>query len=442
MLREENDLLSRVGLGTPMGNLMRQYWIPALVATELSEPDSPPLRVRLLGEDLIAFRTASGNVGLIQHACMHRGASLFFGRNEADGIRCVYHGWKYGVTGQCVDMPNEPAESNFKDKIKATAYPCVERSGVIWTYMGPRQTPPPLPDLEPNMLAEGEYFVGVTLRECNWLQALEGDIDTSHLGFLHMGALKPERATPGSFEYYIVADRAPRYNVVDTAFGTSYGGYRPAEADTSYWRIAHFLFPFYTMIPTGTLGVQIFVRAWIPVDDEHTMVWVITAPRSRQPSNVTGTTPAGGAQAAGVGGSQAAGVPSGGGNELLPPTSDWLGRFRLKQNKQNDYLIDREAQRSGRSYTGLASVNLEDQAITESMGPIWDRTKEHLGSSDAMVIRTRRRLLQAAEALRDQGVLPPGVDDPSIYRVRSGGVVLPKGVDGLEATKELQKAPA
>lgn len=432
MLREENDVLCHVGPGTPMGKLMRQYWIPALVTTELSTPDGPPMRVRLLGEDLIAFRTTSGNVGLIQNACMHRGASLFFGRNEADGIRCVYHGWKYGVTGQCVEMPNEPTESNFKDKIQARAYPCVERSGVIWTYMGPRQTPPPLPDLEPNMLGEGAYFVGVTLRECNWLQALEGDIDTSHLGFLHMGALKPERATPGSFEYYIVADRAPRYNVVDTEFGTSYGGYRPAEADTTYWRIAHFLFPFYTMIPTGTLGVQIFVRAWVPVDDEHTMVWVITAPRSRQASNVTG--------AAVAGGGQAAGVPIGGGNELLSPTSDWLGRFRLKQNKQNDYLIDREAQRSGRSFTGLAGVNLEDQAITESMGAIWDRTKEHLGSSDAMVIRTRRRLLQAAELLRDQSVLPPGVDDPSIYRVRSGGVVLPKGVDGLEATRDLQRA--
>ena len=424
-----------------MGDLMRQYWIPALASGELPGPDCPPIRVRLLGENLIAFRATSGTVGLIQNACAHRGASLFFGRNEEDGLRCVYHGWKYDVAGQCVDMPNEPPESNpsaslragFKSKIRAVAYPCVERGGVVWTYMGPRATLPPLPDLEPNMLPEGQYSVGVTLRECNWLQALEGDIDTSHLAFLHMGALKLEDAAPGSFDRYIVADRAPRYHVVDTEFGTSYGGYRPAEADTTYWRIAHFLFPFYTMIPTGALGVQIFVRAWVPADDEHVLVWALTAPRSRQGVNPSNTP---GALAADR---QASGAPPGAGAQFLPRTSDWLGRFRLKQNKENDYLIDREEQRT-RSFTGIAGINQQDQAITESMGPITDHSKEHLGSSDVMIIRTRRRLLGAAEALRKEDAVPPGVDNPEIYRVRSGGVVLPNGVDGLEATRDLQKA--
>src|SRR5437867_5724170 len=186
---EENDLLTRVGPGTPMGELMRQYWIPALMSSELPAPEGPPLRLRLLGENLIAFRTISGKVGLLAHACPHRGASLFFGRNEEEGLRCVYHGWKFDVAGRCVDMPSEPAESNFKEKIRATAYPCQERNGVIWAYLGPRSAPPPLSDLEGNMLPEGTWSAQAIQRECNWMQALEGDIDTSHLGFLHHGSI-------------------------------------------------------------------------------------------------------------------------------------------------------------------------------------------------------------------------------------------------------------
>src|SRR5213594_417584 len=169
---EENDLLTRVGPGTPMGELMRQYWIPALMSSELPAPEGPPLRLRLLGENLIAFRTISGKVGLLAHACPHRGASLFFGRNEAEGLRCVYHGWKFDVAGRCVDMPNEPEESNFKQKVRAVTYPCVERGGLIWTYLGPRPTPPPMPELEATMLADNR--IQVYQRDCNWMQALEG----------------------------------------------------------------------------------------------------------------------------------------------------------------------------------------------------------------------------------------------------------------------------
>ena len=207
--REDNELLGRVGPTTAMGNLLRQYWIPALMSSELPEPDGPPVRVRLLGENLIGFRTTSGRVGLIQNHCPHRGASLFFGRNEAEGLRCVYHGWKFDRTGACVDMPSEPPESNFASKVRATAYPCVERNDVVWAYLGPRSAPPPLPDLEPNMLAPGEGVVQKVLRECSWFQALEGDIDTGHLSFLHLGALKPEDVPTGSFDYYLLADRAP-----------------------------------------------------------------------------------------------------------------------------------------------------------------------------------------------------------------------------------------
>ena len=434
---EDTELLCHVGPATPMGALLRQYWIPALVSTELPERDGSPVRVQLLGENLIAFRTTSGKVGLIQNHCPHRGASLFFGRNEEEGIRCVYHGWKYDCSGACVDMPSEPEESNFKSKIRAVAYPCVERNNVIWTYMGPRSTPPPLPDLEPNLRATDEVVVQKALRECNWFQALEGDIDTSHLGFLHLGAVDPKNTKPGTFDYYLVAERAARFDAVDTEFGTSYGCYRPAEPDTYYWRIAHYLFPFYTMIPTGVLGMQVLVRAWVPVDDEHVMFWSMSVPSTRLGQGATGgaTALSSGAQAAATAGGLA------GGHGFLPDTTDWLGRFRLTQNKDNDYLIDREAQREMRSYTGIAGIHQQDQAITESMGPIYDRTQEHLGTSDAMVIRTRRRAIQAARALRDGGSVPPGVDDPTVYRYRSGGVILPREANWLESTKELRRAP-
>ena len=420
--REDNALLARVGPGTATGDLLRQYWIPALTSSEVPEPDGAPVRVRLLGENLIGFRTTSGKVGLIQNHCPHRGASLFFGRNERDGLRCVYHGWRFDVTGACVDMPSEPPESNFASKVCATAYPCVERNDVVFAYMGRRTTPPPLPDLEPNMLAPGEAVVQKVLRECSWFQALEGDIDTSHLGFLHLGALKPEDVRPGSFDYYLLADRAPRYEVAETEFGTTYGAYRPAEADTYYWRIAHFLFPFYTMIPTGLLGTQILVRAWVPIDDTHVMFWSLSLPRTR-----------------GGGGTGNAAAIATAGLEFLPETSDWLGRFRLTQHGANDYRIDREAQRDG-SFTGIAGIHQQDQAVTESMGPLVDRTQEHLSSSDEMVIRTRRRVLRAAAAWRDKGEVPPGVDDPAVYRYRSGGVILPRSADWREATRDRCRA--
>ncbi|MGH2470069.1 MAG: Rieske 2Fe-2S domain-containing protein, partial [Chloroflexota bacterium] len=165
--QQDNELVTQVGPGTLMGGLMRQYWIPTLLSSELPAPDCDPLRVMVLGEQLIAFRDSNGKVGLVANACPHRGASLFFGRNEDCGLRCVYHGWKFDVSGECVDMPNEPAESNFKHKVRAVSYPCVERGGVVWAYMGPRSTPPPLPDFEPNMLPNSEHTVWVTQQECN-----------------------------------------------------------------------------------------------------------------------------------------------------------------------------------------------------------------------------------------------------------------------------------
>jgi phenylpropionate dioxygenase-like ring-hydroxylating dioxygenase large terminal subunit len=424
--KEDNELVTRVGPGTPMGNLMREYWVPAMLASELPAADCDPVRVLLLGEKLIAFRDSNGKPGLIQNHCPHRGASLFFGRNEEGGIRCVYHGWKFAVDGTCVDMPNEPAESDFKHKVKAVAYPCQQRGGVIWAYMGSRAEPPSLPDLEPNMLGEDNAVLAAIQRNCNWLQGLEGDIDTSHLGFLHLGAVQPGDTRPDTFAYYTVNDRAPRYQVVDTDYGAMYGAYRPGPDGQHYWRFAQFLFPFYAMIPTGVLGLQVLVRAWVPMDDEHMMFFSMGSQASQvQSSNVNANRRM---------------VRQRPGEMLLPNTTDWYGRFQLEANAENDYKIDRDKQRRKEDYTGIPGIHTQDQAVTESMGVIYDRTSERLGTSDVMVIRVRRRLIEAARAFADRGLTPPGVDSPEVYRQRSGGAFLPKDANWLEATAELRKA--
>ena len=425
--KQDNETLTRVGPGTTMGELMREYWVPALMSSELPGPDSDPVRVRLLCENLIAFRDTTGTVGLIDNYCPHRRASLFFGRNEESGIRCVYHGWKYDVSGNCVDMPSEPAESNFKDKVKITAYPCQERNGVIWTYMGLRSELPPLPDLEANMRPDREYSISTVLRECNWMQGLEGDIDTSHLGFLHLGSADPKALVPGTTDYYTVNVRHPRYNVLETGNGVMYAAYRPAEEDSYYWRFAQYLMPFYTMIPTGTLGLMVRVRAWVPVDDTHTMFWSISAPTPGAGTGVRRTDRNGRA----LGGSA-------GQMEFIPNGTGWLERWRLAANSSNDYRIDREAQRKNEIFTGITGIHLQDQTVTESMGAISDRTKERLGTSDSMVIKSRRRAINAARSLQE-GVPAPGVDNPELYAVRTGDVILNRDVDWLEGTKALRK---
>ena len=422
---EENEILTRVGPGTLLGDLMRQYWIPALKSDEVPLPDSPPVRLKLLGEELIGFRTTSGDVGIVANSCPHRGASMFFGRNEEDGLRCVYHGWKFDVTGACVDMPSEPAESNFKSKVRTRAYPTRERNGVIWTYMGPREIAPPLPELEPNVLAGGP--VQKFLRDCSWLQSFEGDMDTTHIGFLHFGHVRAEDVEPKSMDYYTLKIRDPKMMVVDTEFGYTYGNYRPAEEDTTYWRIAQYLYPFYSMPPTGILGERMAVIAIVPVDDAHSMRWQMGGP------------PGQGAMARrfGVIGPAYAPHPELAG--YAPETGGFMGKYRLKLNKANDYGIDRERQRTMESWTGIWGIGDQDHAMVESMGDIYDRTREHLATSDLGVIRLRRLLLKHANALRADGTTPPGVDEPEVYKVRSGGIVLPNGVDGVKETWDLQR---
>jgi phenylpropionate dioxygenase-like ring-hydroxylating dioxygenase large terminal subunit len=424
--REENELICRVGPGTPMGNFMREYWVPALLSSELPSTDSDPVRVLLLGEKLIAFRDTNGQVGLLDHACPHRGASLYFGRNEECGLRCVYHGWKFDASGNCVDMPNEPAESDFKTKVKAKAYPTQERGGIVWTYMGPRSQPPPLPDLEANMDPEAAESVRCTQLNSNWLQILEGDIDTTHVGFLHYGALKAEDQPPGSFSEYQLRTKPAYFEVIDTEGGSAYGASRPAEPGQIYWRIAQWCFPFYTFTPPGVLGTKKGGSARVPMDDEHTMTFSMQL-RRRLPNTGPGSTPGQGPVM----------------GNMQPNTNDWYGRFRPVQEMSNDFLIDREAQRKNvgsAGYTGIQGIAMQDAAMTGSMGGVMDRTREHLGSTDAMVIRVRRRLIAAVQAYMRTGAVPPGVDDPEVYRVRSGGVFLPEGADWVESTRELRQA--
>jgi len=406
---KEGEELTRIGPGTAMGALMRCYWMPAALSSELVR-DGAPVRLMLLGEKLIAFRDSAGRVGVMDHRCPHRCASLFLGRNEEGGIRCIYHGWKFDVAGNCLDMPSLPPPG-FKEKVKAKAYKVVERAGVVWVYMGARAEAPPLPAFEVLDLPEDEIRVGFIQRDCNWLQALEGEIDTSHFGFLHAGHVEADELAEDEPVRHTVINRAPEYHLADAPWGTQYAGYREVGPGQTYWRFGNFLFPFWTQAPNGEFGSHMHARGWVPLDDGHTMFCYLWWKRGT--SSMTLPQPA-----------FKDGRPIGGtgrGSKLLPNTTDWLGRWRMAANASNDWGLDRAAQQSNAIYSGIDGIHLQDQAITESMGPIVDHEWEHLAPSDQMITRTRRRLLMAARALRDKGVLPPGAEDPQVYReARSG----------------------
>jgi hypothetical protein len=302
--------------------------------------------------------------------------------------------------------------------------------------MGKDATPPGLPEIEANMVPADQYQLDVQtiLRECNYMQALEGDIDTVHSNFLHDGAVRFEDLEPGTNDYYRRSTLAPRFFVADMEYGVTYGACAPAEPDTTYWRIANFLFPFFTQIPSGILGAQIMCRAWVPMDDCNTMVWTMRA----QKADADASHPTVYRSRMRV--QQGQVLASKPGHGPIPNSTDWLGRWRLGANSSNDYLIDRSAQAQMLSYTGIPTIFLQDQAVTESMGPIYGRQNEHLGTTDSMIIRTRRRLIRAAKAYRDEAEFPPGVKNPDMYRVRSGWAVLPSSVDWLQGTNELRRA--
>ncbi len=403
--------------------------MPMLPSFELPEPDCAPKRVKLLGEDLVAWRNTNGSVGVMQNACPHRGASMFFGRNEEDGLRCVYHGWKFDAEGTCTDMPNEPAESNFKHKIKATAYPTWEKSGMIWCYMGKQSPAPPIPAMEFNTLPD-DWCMEPTmmLEQNNWVQGLEGDIDTSHIDWLHSRLhLEPINHPNPAIRGFLSHDRAAKLEIVPTDYGAFYCGKRRwHEGENNDWyRITQWLFPFWTQIAAGDPN-RMSNRAWVPLDDEYTMLYNLPfspsgpLPPERRKSVQPATY---------VGG-------------FVDDHGDPTKRYLFKANKSNDYGLDYELQKTTLFCGVPFAGNLSDVAMTESMGIIYQRDKEHLGTSDSMVIHVRRSLLKLVKNYMATGEAPLSARDPSLYQVRSASIVLPEGENWVAATERARSSVA
>jgi phthalate 4,5-dioxygenase oxygenase subunit len=403
--QNENDLLTRVGRQTPMGELMRRYWIPALLAEEIPAPDCPPVRVRLLGEDLVAFRDSRGRTGLLGEHCAHRGTSLFFGRNEGCGLTCIYHGWKYDVDGNVLETPAEPAHSDFKKKLRHTAYPCQEVGGIIFTYMGPAAKQPLLPRYEWHPLDAGQLCPVKSYLQCNYLQGVEGDFDSAHTSFLHNNTL----GNPESLK----RDGAPTLDAEETPYGMRAISIRKAGADRMYVRTSAYIMPSFSIVPGPPTekfaddDIRGF-RFWVPIDDQTTWLYIINM-RTKPFAE-----------------------------EERKTLRSWITpAYRRVRNAANNYLQDRAQQRTT-SYTGIAAINPAEQdgCATESMGAICDRPKEHLGYSDKTIIALRKMLLRAAGDLAE-GRDPPHIirasQDDDFSRLRSIKRVLPAGMDWHKA---------
>ncbi len=417
LTKARNDLLTQTGPGTPMGDLFRCYWHPALLAEELPEPDCPPVRVQLLSERLIAFRDTQNRLGLIDEFCAHRGVSLWFGRNEENGLRCSYHGWKYDVFGVCVDVPSEE-DPRFRDQIKQKAYSLVEKGGIFWAYMGDPDRKPPLPEYEFCNVGPEHQFISKRLQECNWLQAMEGGIDSSHVSFLHSHNLEVDALFKGAEgNKYNMADLRPVFEVVDNPGGLLIGARRNAEDDQYYWRITQWLMPAFTMIPPRA-DHPVHGHFWVPIDDEHCWAWSFDYKVTRTLTS-----------------DERAAMESGDGIhcEYIP------GTYIPRANKSNDYLMDREAQKAGITYSGVRGFALQDASLQESMGPICDRSRENLAPTDRGIMLARRKMFEALKALQEEGKLPPGVD-PETHKVRSASVLLPRDQAYQEAAQEHLRA--
>jgi phenylpropionate dioxygenase-like ring-hydroxylating dioxygenase large terminal subunit len=401
--REDNQLIAQVGPGTPMGNLFRLFWLPGLIADRLREPDGPPVRLRILGEDLVAFRDSAGKVGFVQKHCPHRGASLFFGRNEEEGLRCVYHGWKFDASGACVDMPNEPPESNFRHKVRVTAYPSAEHGGLIWIYMGPPDRTPELPQLEWTQVSPEHRTLSMWMNRSNWLQILEGDFDTCHSMFLH-SAMDPS-LQQASRRLDIMKDKSPRIAAKQTEYGMVYGG-RYQTIDGHYvWRLTQWLLPSSSIIASRQYPFN--GRYFVPMDDHHTAVFSYLCHPTENIAN----------------GQHSVAARTG-----AHVDTDWT-TFQFPDgtiidtgvpiwDRRNDYGLDREVQRT-RNYAGmLHGAQNQDLAMTETMGIVVDRTKERLGTTDTAIIALRRRIIQMARDL-ERGIVPTAPYDGSLYKVRS-----------------------
>jgi phthalate 4,5-dioxygenase oxygenase subunit len=430
---EDNEILTRVGPGTIMGSLLRRYWTPALLANEVPTPGGDPVRVRLLGEDLVAFRDLNGRVGLIQENCPHRGTSLYFGRNEGTahapsvageglcGLRCPYHGWQFDVDGNCIDMPSEPPTSTFKDRVRAKAYPAHESGGLIWTYMGAPDTMTPFRDFGTDSLPPEYVSAGKTFSPCNWVQAMEGNLDSAHISWLHQfnaiddipddGTDKPGYLSVDMSWKIWRHDRAPRLEVHDTWYGYRYAGVRTTPNGHTHVRITGFCVPYMTAV--ASIPFRSRLSMFVPIDDENT--WRISAV-AQPPRNPNGY---------------------GGGHELFDVTNypyearKFTGIRGRRWTAENEYEMDRDVQRN-ETFTGIPDFNSQDLMATESMGPIYDRSQEHLGTTDRAVIRMRRILLDAAKRLAEDGTTPPalaGVEGHDFRTFRSAEKILEPGED-------------
>jgi phenylpropionate dioxygenase-like ring-hydroxylating dioxygenase large terminal subunit len=425
--KDDNELLTRTTSDSPMGQLLRWYWIPVVRSGELLAGGRVK-RVQLLGERLVVFRTPAGTLGLVGEFCPHRGASLYFGRNETEGMRCVYHGWKFGLDGQCVDMPSEPAESNFAAKVRHTAYACIERGGVVWAWMG-EGAPAPFPHLEWTLLPADHVFTSMRVQDCNWFQALEGGIDSSHISFLHAPidhrdsdvTVAMDRASFGVGAAVQTGDRAPRFEVVDTDYGALIGARRTEPDGRWHWRVTQFLMPFYTMPPVGAGESVVQSHIWVPMDDTHVVNWMVTwhTDRPLTPEEIQLHIEGKGAHVC----------------DYAPAIPEPYGDVRTAANRDNDYFMDWDVHRT-RMFCGIPGFGVQDQAIQESQGRLVDRSQERLGTSDTAIIHVRKRLMTAARALRDRGAPGPAVD-PAAFCVRSASVILPAEADWVEAATPL-----
>jgi phenylpropionate dioxygenase-like ring-hydroxylating dioxygenase large terminal subunit len=420
---EQNDLLTRVEAGSAMGDLFRSYWLPFLMDSEL-EIDGPPKRVRLYGEDLVAFRDSKGRVGLVSRYCAHRRADLFFGRNEECGLRCTYHGWKYDVTGHALELPAEPDDTPLKKEVKIKSYPTREAGGVIWTYMGPPdRTPRELPQLEWVGVPASHRCVTKRLQQSNFAQAVEGGLDSSHVSFLHRTFTAVQHATTNKEGHlvqrpiYMVKDTKPRFFIHETDYGFMIGARRNASETEYYWRLSQFLMPSYTIVPSSE-GRPLTGHVWVPIDDEncwaYTISWHPDRPLTEEEF-----------------------AEYGGGEQIHAAVDE---NYRPLANKDNNYKIDREMQRK-ENFTGIVGVGIQDMSVQEGMGQIVDRTQEVLGASDTAIVFWRRLMIAQATSLRGGSETPLGLSAPHSYRVRSGAILLEKERDVFKIMAE-RLAPA
>lgn len=395
--REDNDVLTRVGKGTPNGDMIRQFWIPALLASEIREPGGKPVRVRLLGEDLVAFRDSDGKVGLLEEHCPHRRASLALGDNSEGGLRCLYHGWKFAVDGRCMDTPTEPEESKLCSRIKAVAYPTREAAGVIWTYMGDPAKQPQFPEFDFMSYPEANVAAFKVLEDCNYAQAVEGTIDSAHAGVLHR-----EQPWSAPAKYDHERDLRPKIEVEYTLYGLRYAGVRNFRDEGKlHARVTEVILPFFTLIPPDGFGVRKnrrMANAFVPRDDESTwhIQWFFD---DTQPVDIEYRIQEGG---------------------------HWVDEnFRKELNIDNWYRQDRSAMKTS-SMSGIKGILTQDHAVSETQGRILDRTKEHLGTSDVAVVAWRRQMIRSARAFAEKGELPSVLTNPIPWnRIHASTVIFP-----------------